>query len=71
MWAGDSYKGWGVLNICINKCINICIDKYINICIKTNIDIDINIDIDNFNTVASTVNSVHACYIKVMHKYII
>ena len=27
----------------------------------TNIDIDINIDIDNIDTDASTVNSVHAC----------
>jgi hypothetical protein len=27
-----------------------------------NIDIDINIDIENFNTDASTVNSVHACF---------
>ena len=41
--------------------MHICIDKYINICIYTIIDIDINIDIDNFNTDASTVNSVHAC----------
>ena len=40
----------------VNKCINICID--------TNIDIDI--DIDNFNTDASTVNSVHACFLRFM-----
>ena len=32
-------------------------DKHVNICIDTYIDIDI----DNFNTDASTVNSVHAC----------
>ena len=38
------------------------IEKLINICIDTSIEIDI--DIDNFNTDASTVNSVHACLIR-------
>ena len=32
------------------------------LCIILDIDIDINIDIENFNTDASTVNSVHACF---------
>ena len=32
----------------------------------TNIDIDINIDIDNLNTDASTMNSVHAFFVKVV-----
>ena len=48
------------INNCIDKYINICIDKYITICIDNNIDI--NIDIDNLNTDASTVNSVHTCF---------
>ena len=36
-----------------------------NICIDT--DSNINIDIDNFDTDASTVNSVHACSLKCGH----
>ena len=56
------------INISIDKYFNICIDKYINICIDTINDIDINIDIDNFNTDASTVNSVHACFLNCHNK---
>ena len=47
------------IDVDIDKYINICIDKYHNICIDNIIDIDI--DTENFNTDASTVNSVHAC----------
>ena len=34
-----------------------------NIDIDIDIEIDIDIDIDNINTDASTVNSVHACFL--------
>ena len=46
----------------IEKYVNLCIDIYINIGIDTNIVIDPYINIVNFNTDASTVNSVHVCY---------